>query len=135
MNDNGNARKSASRRPPVALFVWLGIFLVIGLFFLLSNGSDKKTKTLTPNQFVVLLDSGKIISAEVTTGPERFFLIKGEYTEQSSTEKNNTTSTEKNLSDGERLKYEVNIPATDALIEKLQGGKVPHVKYEEDDSW
>lgn len=135
MNDNGSARKSASRRPPVALFVWLGIFLVIGLFFLLSNGSDKKTKTLTPNQFVVLLDSGKIISAEVTTGPERFFLIKGEYTEQSSTEKNNTTSTEKNLSDGERLKYEVNIPATDALIEKLQGGKVPHVKYEEDDSW
>lgn len=132
MNDNGNTKRSASRRPPIALFVWLGIFLVIGLFFLLSNGSNKKVDKFTPHEFVTALENGEIISAEVTTGPERFFLIKGKFKKKESKE---SSSPEQAISDEETKDYEVNIPATDALIEKLQSGKVSQLVYEEDDSW
>ena len=79
MNDNGNTKMSASRRPPTALFIWLGIFLVIGLFFLLSDDSAEKTDILTPHEFVTALDNGEIASADVVSGPERFFLIRGKW--------------------------------------------------------
>lgn len=132
MSDNDNMKRSASRRPPTALFIWLGIFLVIGLFFLFSDKSSGKTLKLTPHDFVVALEKGEIASAEITTGPERFFLIKGKLKQKGSA---GTPQETKNLTAQGEQKYEVHLPATDDLIAKLQSGKVAQLVYEEDNSW
>ena len=132
MSDNGNTKKVASRRPPTALFIWLGIFLVFGLFFLLSDDSAEKTDILTPHEFVTALDNGEIISADVVSGPERFFLIRGKWKKKAAS---GSAQEDKDLSAGTERNYEINLPATDELITKLQNGKVAKLKYEEDKSF
>ncbi|MBR4885401.1 MAG: AAA family ATPase, partial [Lentisphaeria bacterium] len=132
MSDNGSTKKGTSRRPPTALFVWLGIFLVIGLFFLLNGDSAGKTDQLTPHEFVTALENGEILSADVTSGPERFFLIRGKWQKNSASA---SAEEDKDLTAHTERSYEINLPATDDLITKLQSGKVAKLKYEEDNSW
>ncbi len=139
MSDDRKPKK-VSKRPPAALFVWLFIFLAGAALFAFSGGSDAGKNELTPSEFVSILKKGAIISARITPGPERFFMIRGEYSLarliDKTAEESNAALTKPLTADKEGVvPYSVNIPATDELIAELQSGKISKLSYEQDDSW
>ncbi len=139
MSDDRKPKK-VSKRPPASLFVWLFIFLAGAALFAFSGGSDAGKNELTPSEFVSILKKGAIISARITPGPERFFMIRGEYSLarliDKTAEESNAAQTKPLTADKEGVvPYSVNIPATDELIAELQSGKISKLSYEQDDSW
>ncbi len=135
MSDDRKQKKPL-KRPPAALFVWLFIFLAGAALFAFGGGQGTAAGTMTPAEFITALKNGAVISARITPGPDRFFMIRGEYSTAAGTEKADPAQTKLLTANNDGVKeYTVNLPATDELITELQSGKVRKLSYEQDDSW
>ncbi len=139
-DDRKNPENSGSpkrrRKLPIALFVWLGIFVAGALFFYYHSRKAEKPLEFTPKNFLEALEKQQIKSATVSPETYGFYFISGKCVsdignQEKSPDKTITVPSQ-NLQDAA---YTVRIPATESLIDKLNSNPVAEVEYEEDDSW
>jgi len=130
MNDDPNKNPSGrtpGRRVPVALFIWLGIFLAGMIFLFFRDDPAGAVVTMTPSEFLESLKNDEITEAHVTSGNGRFFLISGKYQA-----KGDGKGEDKSLS---ARRFQVTMPSTDDLIRDLQSKKGLKLVYEENEGW
>mgnify|MGYP003309449488 CR=1 FL=1 len=126
---SGQGRKP-SARPPFTLFIWIGLFL-IGISIYSFTGKKGVSSEMHPAEFLQLLEKGRILTAKVTPNQENFFLIEGKYSKDDKLQDAET----RDITAGDS--YEINLPATDDLIKKLNENTklVKTLEYKEDSSW
>ena len=109
---NKDEFKQTSRRPPMALFVWLLVFLVLVGFYIFRGTGSLREDKLTPAEFEKALFGGKIEKAVITPESDSILYVTGFYY--------------KNPMDKEPGAYYTRIYATDKVVEKLQSYTLPN---------
>ena len=125
--------KNNSKKPPLAPFVWLIIFLVFAtlLVFRFNPGSGEHVEW-TPLDFEQNLHNGTIVSVDVIPESDRILNLKGKFV------KNNTARTEEtDLSEAQGTvhTFSTRIYATDDLVTELQNAENVDVNFLQRDNW
>lgn len=73
------AQESFSKRPPLAFFIWIIIFIFIATLLIVKFGPARKYEKWNQSQFEKKLKAGDIITAEVTPETGSIWFIEGKY--------------------------------------------------------
>lgn len=121
-----------SRRPPIALFAWLLIFLVGLSLALFSPSFSTSRENWDQTEFEKQLDEGNILSAKIMPESDTILLIEGEF-RRDKKEGGQDLSISRDSS-GRQINptYTTRVYATDSMMAKLQKTKVTYLQR---DNW
>lgn len=121
-----------SRRPPVSVFVWLLlIILMVTLFVYKYNPSTGDRVDWNQTQFEQNLGVGNVVTAVITPESEEVLQIRGEYKPAPAAP--NTTDLTVSAANGSKLYYSARVIKTPAIMDGLN--KVKKVEILQRDSW
>lgn len=132
MNENPNMKSSGrnpERKVPVALFIWLGIFVAGMLFLLFRDNSAEAVVKMQPADFIAALKNHELSQVRVSTDSgSKFYRISGKWLKSG-----NGKETDKSLTP---VNFQVLIPPTEDLVRDLQNKDyLKELVYEEDENW
>jgi cell division protease FtsH len=73
------SQESFSKKPPLAVFIWIIIFIFVAILLLVKYGPANKYEKWEQSKFEQKLKAGDIISAEVTPETGSIWLIEGTF--------------------------------------------------------
>ena len=129
---NRNFKPANSKKPPLAPFVWLIIFLAFATLLIFRfNPDGGKNVEWTPAEFEQNLHKGLITTVDVIPESDRILSLKGKFVNPAA------TPGEADLSEAQGTvhTFTTRIYATDDLVTQLQNAENIEVNFLQRDSW
>ena len=132
MNENPNMKPSGrnpERKVPVALFIWLGIFIAGMIFLFFRDNSAEAAVKMQPADFIAALRNHELSQVRVATDAgSKFYRITGKWLKSG-----NGQAADKSLTP---VNFKVLIPPTEDLVRDLQNKDyLKDLVYEEEENW